>query len=101
MVAQCNHVFQANVVAFYVVPIILINKEIAVTINKMATVIFSRLEKFEKEAFINQWVNRKSIFPRNVFLWLPFVLIKCYLKLIIQMVHECEHMGVEQKSLQN
>lgn len=48
MVAQCNHVFQANVVAFYVVPIILINNEIAVMMNKMLAVIFSHKKSLKK-----------------------------------------------------
>lgn len=53
MVAQCNHVFQANVVAFYVVPIIIIiivnnNNEIAVMMNRMLAVIFSHKKSLKK-----------------------------------------------------
>lgn len=52
MVAQCNHVFQANVVAFYVVPIIIIiivnNNEITVMMNKMLAVIFSHKKSLKK-----------------------------------------------------
>lgn len=48
MVAQCNHVFQANVVAFYVVPIMIINNEIAVMMNKMLAVIFTHKKSVKK-----------------------------------------------------
>lgn len=47
MVAQCNHVFQANVVAFYVVPII-VNNEIAVMMNKMLAVVFGQKNSLKK-----------------------------------------------------
>lgn len=65
MVAQCNHVFQANVVAFYVVPILIIMRQLPCSPQDAGSDFQSQV-KFEYEAFINQWEKSRSIFLRNV-----------------------------------